>query len=301
MAQKMDVNFLMILKMAKSAAAAHVSLPVLLRPGTRSIHIKPPLPVIWHLEGFTFSETFRPQNSWLKTRFMNSICFRYVQPTIVVVKRMLCWATPLNNQLQLSSFLDPRHARQVLWGGWDRELVLTTLLTKGSLSWIGSSLSWAWSVNTSDCSDWITWWTGVWLFSFCFLVCFTAKDTKGDDSFDVLKSPSACSVKMRPSGGVEEQAQHCQQGLPGKLWVVRFCIYWFVGLLVAQQRNMDSGKLGVVCFVCLFLLYLLDCFLHAQYCFPVFLASPHTTGRWVPKNRYPLTSMFSGLHRSLRE
>ena len=92
MAQKIDVNFLRILKMAKSAAAAHVSLPVLLRPGTRSIHIKPPLPVIWHLEGFTFSETFRPQDSGFKTRFMNSICFRYVQPTIVVVKHMLCWA-----------------------------------------------------------------------------------------------------------------------------------------------------------------------------------------------------------------
>ena len=44
--QKINVNFLRILKMAKSAAAAHVSLPVLLRPGTRSIHIKPPLPVI---------------------------------------------------------------------------------------------------------------------------------------------------------------------------------------------------------------------------------------------------------------
>ena len=41
-------------------------------------------------------------------------------------------------------------------GGWDRELVLTTLLTKGSLSWIGSSLSWAWSVNTSGCSGWNT-------------------------------------------------------------------------------------------------------------------------------------------------
>ena len=108
-----DVDCLRILKMAKSAAAAHVSLPVLLRPGTRSIHIKPPLPVIWHLEGFTFSETFRPQNSWFKTRFMNSICFRYVQPTIVVVKRMLCWARPLMILTKVSSFpgAEPQEVR----------------------------------------------------------------------------------------------------------------------------------------------------------------------------------------------
>ena len=87
---------------------------------------------------------------------------------------------------------------------------------------------------------------------------------------------------MQPGGGVEEQAQHCQQGLPSKLWVVRFCIYWFVGLLVAQQRNMDSGKLGVVWFVCLFVLVvfvglLLACTILLS-CFPGFTSHNWSLG-----------------------
>ena len=64
-----------------------------------------------------------------QTRFMEGICFRYVQPTIVVVKRMLCWATPLNNQPLVSSFSAAKTRKAsgwVVWRAWDRELVFNT-------------------------------------------------------------------------------------------------------------------------------------------------------------------------------
>ena len=108
-------------------------LPVLLGSRTWPVHIKPPLSVIRHPGG---QHPLWNVSSWMQciqTRFLEGICFRYVQPTIVVVKRMLCWATPLNNQLQLSSFRGSETRQASIVGGWDRELVLNAFDKRQSI------------------------------------------------------------------------------------------------------------------------------------------------------------------------
>ena len=215
-------------------------LPVLFGSGTWPIHIKPPLSVIRHPGG---RHPLWKVSSWMQciqTRFLEGICFRYVQPTIVVVKRMLCWATPLNNQLQLSSFLDPRHARQVFWVG-QRTGVDNTLDKRQSiLDRIQSILG---VVSKYIGLFWLDQMMNT--VAVLFLLFGVLHCKRYNRCFDVLKRSVACLVKMRPGGGVEEQAQHCQQGLPCKLWVC----FVSAGLLVVQQSKLFVSFFGACWFV----------------------------------------------------